>query len=317
MEGLLALLCWLSRTDYKHPPTKKCSNKLTTQVTKSLHMVSKKIIVWLVLLSAAFLMNSCSIERTLAKEFIETRDSLSVLLLMPEYIFKSNLKSQDIDNFDQLDEFQQDSALFFNSLFLKEIDDSFLLSQFENGLSSGLQQYGITVFTENQLLDFMGLSSASYKVMIAQMEIEEDIYPYRAEAVFYDTVYYYEDFNLNRINLNTWFEVVRMNDPAADNHLLYSSHYAMDGLEGRFVNNVFTGDVRFHYNLSPVTMEDIYTLAFNLGKKYAGYLYDYFLNEYIYRNYPRGERPKAFYTYNPQTRSVSPAGNDRFIFMEK
>jgi hypothetical protein len=93
--------------------------------------------------------------------------------------------------------------------------------------------------------------------------------------------------------------------------------YAMDGLDGRFLQNLFTGEVKFHYNLYPIEVEDIYTLAAMLGEKYAGYIYDYMLNEYIYRNFPQGQRPKSFYTFNPQTKVISPAKDDRFIFMEK
>jgi hypothetical protein len=64
----------------------------------------------------------------------------------------------------------------------------------------------------------------AYKILVAQMEMEEDIYAYRAEEVFFDSVLFFEDFELNLVNLNSWFEIVRMNDPEADDHLLYASH---------------------------------------------------------------------------------------------
>lgn len=265
----------------------------------------------------AFFAASCSLERKLAKEFVESRDSLAVMLFMPDYIFKTNNKAWEVENIDQLTDAQKDSALFQNSLYLKEIDDNFLVSRYENALQTGLLRYGIIVYTEDQLLDFLAVGHKAYKIMIAQLELEEDIYPYRAEEIFFDSVLFFEDFELNRVNLNSWFEIARMNDPEADDHLLYASHYAMDGLDGRFMQNLFTGEVKFHYNLYPMKTEDIYTLAAMLGEKYAGYIYDYMLNEYIYRNFPQGERPKSYYTFNPQTRVISPARDDRFIFMQR
>lgn len=271
----------------------------------------------ILIMIVALLVSSCSLERKFAREFIESKDSLSVLLFMPDYVFKTNNKVWELENINQLTGYRKDSALFHNSLYLKEIDDAFLVSRFENAFQIALSNYGIEVYTQERLPDFMNVEHKAYKVMVAQMELEEDIYPYRAEEIFFDSVLFFEDFNLNLVNLNTWFEVARMNDPEADDHLLYASHYAMDGLEGRFISNLFTDEIKFHYNLYPVKTEDIYTLAAMLGEKYAGYFYDYLLNEYIHRNFPAGQRPRSYYTFNPQTRIISPARDNRFIFMPR
>jgi hypothetical protein len=270
-----------------------------------------------VFLLAFLLFGSCSLERKLAKEFIESKDSISVLLLMPDYVFMSNVKAWEISGFENLSEWQQDSALFVNSIFLKEIDEKFLVSRFENSMQTGFQKYGVKAYTDDQLLDFMDLEHKSYKVMLAQMELLEDIYAFRAEEVFFDTAVFYEDFDLNMVTIDTWFEVTRMNDPTATNNVLYASHYVMDGLEGRFAANYFTGEVKFHYNHYPIEVEDVYILATLLGEKYAGYVYDYLLNEYIRRQFPEGQQPKTYFTFNPVTRKLSPVRDDRFILMEK
>jgi hypothetical protein len=90
----------------------------------------------------------------------------------------------------------------------------------------------------------------------------------------------------------------------------------MDALEGRFVHNIFTGEVKFKYDLTPMDMDQIYQLAEILGKKYAGYIFDYILNEYVYRNIGNGIRPKSYFHYDKDLKSLYPAGEDRFIFME-
>jgi len=269
------------------------------------------------ILVLAVSLGSCSLERKLAREFVEGRDSVAVMLFMTDYVIKTNLKSWEIAGFEKMTSQQQDSALYFNSTFLKEVDDAFLLSRFENGLQAGLKRYNIKAFTEEQLLDFLDINYKAYKVLIAQVEIEEDIYPYRVEEIFFDSILYYEDFSLNLINMNLWFEISEMNDPNAVNHLLYATDDMMDALEGRFQTNLFSGDVKFNYNYFPVKTEDIYTLAAMLGEKYAGYIYDYTLNEYIHWNFPAGERPRSYYTYDLLTRTVAPAKDQRFIFIRK
>jgi len=265
----------------------------------------------------ALLTGSCSVERKLARDFIGQQDSIAVMLMLPEYVIKTNNKAWEIPDFENLSEWEQDSALYENSTFVREIDDDFLLSRFQSSLQIGLRKYGILAYTEEQLIDFMSLEQTAYKVMLAQVEVEEDIFPYRAEEVFDDTAVYFEDFDLNIVSINTWFEITKVNDPAMGNNVVYASHYVMDGLDGRFLSNLFSGEVKFHYNLYPVEKENVYTLAARLGEKYAGYLYDYMLNEYIHRNNPDDRRPGTYFSYNPLTRTLSPARDDRFIFMEQ
>jgi len=163
----------------------------------------------------------------------------------------------------------------------------------------------------------MNLQTRAYQVTVVQLEIEEDIFPYRAEGVFDDTMAYYEDFDLNRVSVNNWYEISKLNDPEAPNHLLYASHYITDNLQGRFVKNVFTGEVKFNYDYDPVTVEKIYEFAAGLGEKYAEYVFDYLLNEYIYRHAPDDKKPGVYYHYDHRLKNLYPAGDDRFIFMQQ
>lgn len=263
------------------------------------------------------LLASCSVERDLANAFLERSDSIAVLLIPPDYLFKTNLKAYEIDGFDSLSEREQDSALYANSMFISDLNDTLLIGRMMSNLEAGLRSYGIHTYTQERLTEFMQIEKTAYQVNLAQLEAEEDVYPYRAEEVFYDTVLFYEDFLLNKVSLNSWFEVSKLNDPGSVNNVLYASHFAMDALEGRFVNNVFTEEVRFKYDIDSLQVEDVYSLAGMLGEKYAGYLFDYFLNEHIYRSFPEGDRPKTYLHYDRQRKLFYPAGDDRFIFLDE
>ena len=266
----------------------------------------------------AFLtMQSCSIEKKLAQEFLNHRDSLAVYLIRPEIVYKTNLKSWQIKDFDEMAIPEQDSALFANSLFLKEIDDTLLLKRFFNSFSSELMRLNLQPFDQENLQGFLSSDKKAYQVSLVQVELEEDVYPYRAEEVFYDSVLFFENFLLNTVNINSWFGIAKLNDPSANNNLLYTSHYVMDQIEGRFVNNLFTSEVKYKYNLFAMKTENVYALALVLGKTYAGYVFDYLMNEYVFRNFSPGKRPKAFLHFDSETGKVYPAGDNRFIFLKE
>jgi len=52
-----------------------------------------------------------------------------------------------------------------------------------------------------------------------------------------------------------------------------------------------------------------------LGKKYASYIYDYFMNEYLFRKTPEGERTGTYYHFDHRQGVFEAAGDNRFIFM--
>jgi len=262
-------------------------------------------------------MQSCSVEKKLAMEFLQTRDSISLYLIRPEFVFKTNLKSWQIEDFEQMTVSELDSALFTNSLFLKEIDDTLLLNRFFGSFSSTLLRLNLQPYEQENLHGFLSSEKTSYQVALVQLELEEDVYPYRAEEVFYDSVLFYEDFLLNTVNINSWFDISKLNEPTASNNLLYTSHYVMDQIEGRFVNNLFTREVKYKYNLFPMKTENVYALALVLGKAYAGYVFDYLMNEYIFRNFSPGKKPQVFFHFDAETGKVYPAGEERFTFLKE
>jgi hypothetical protein len=274
-------------------------------------------LIFLVIMPIIFATTSCSLERKLAREFIQNNDSLSVLLFPPDYLFKTNLKTWKIKNSSSISDEDFKSALFDSSLFLKEIDDQMLISNYILALKAGLANYGMNIYTSEKIVDFFTKRTEAFQVAIVQMEIEEDVYPFRAEETFYDSILYYEDFLLEMITLSSWFEISKFNDTVLKHNILFASDYVMDGLEGRFVSNVFTGNVSFRYNYEPISIEHIYTLAKMLGQRHARYIFDFLMNRYIFNALPPGRQATIYFTFDPATGNLAPAGNNRFIFLEE
>src|SRR5512137_1943461 len=136
--------------------------------------VATIVLITLVSLTAP----SCSVEKKLGKEYMELRPDTVALLLMPDYLLKYNLKSYEFPGIDTLPQWQQDSILMTNSLFLKQMADSSVLAGFRENLKSRLQQYHVKVLEEQSLDTFLLLHHSGFVVNVAQISIEEYIFPY-------------------------------------------------------------------------------------------------------------------------------------------
>lgn len=271
--------------------------------------------LFITIITSLILTPSCSIERKLAKEFIQRKDSVSVFLLPTDIVFKTNLKTWLIDDYDRLSEKKQAQLLYDSSKYLQFLNDTIFVKRFMSNLQATLRKYGMKTYSSNQLVEFMEIQTLAYQIAWVQCEIEEDIFPYRAQEIFYDSVLFFEDFTLEQVNVNSWFEISKLNDPNAVNNVLFANEYITDGIEGRFTSNIFTGEVKFKYNIYQLKVEDVYTLAANLGEKYAGYIFDYLMNQHIYLEFPKGKHPDSFLSYDHEAETLHPAGDRRFIFM--
>lgn len=262
-------------------------------------------------------MSACNVERKLANDFLNHRDSLSVMIIEPGFLFKTNLKEPAIEGFDALSAEAQQQILYDSSLFLQHITDSVFIQYYITSLVQTLEGYGIKTMSQHQLPDFLTTHGHAWQVTLVQLELEESLMPYREQEVFDDSVVYFEDFELQKASLNSWFEIVKVNNHQETSEVLYASHYFTDELEGRFAENIFTGEVTFRYNLLPLEMDDIYTLASETGATYAGYIFDYLMNYYILKNLPTDQTLRSLIHYDHDSRMLSPAGNQRFIFLDE
>lgn len=271
----------------------------------------------LLVISALTLMSACSTERKLANDFLKHRDSLSVMIIEPDYLFKTSLNQPAIEGFDALSAEAQQQLLYDSSLFLQHITDSVLIQNYITSMMQTLERYGVKAMNQQQLPDFLTTNGDAWQVSLVQLELEESLMPYRAQEIFDDSIVYFEDFELQKAGLNSWFEIVKVNDHQESSGVLYANHYFTDELDGRFADNIFTGEVTFRYNLFPLESEDIYTLASEAGTTYAGYIFDYLMNYYILQNLPPNQTLRSWLHYDHDSRMLYPAGDQRFIFLDE
>lgn len=256
---------------------------------------SRRGIYLLLLFALALGITSCSPPRRLAKEFVDQDDQISMLLMPTDVVYKLNRKEKQYDLSDTLTSTEKDSVLFYRSDYLQNISDSVFLEIYLNSFIDGLYKYGFEVYTPDYMDSFLRKDSMAYILSVAQIELEEYTRTETAEAYF-NNEFFYKEFDLKAVNINTWFELSKVNSD--ENQVLYASHYVTDEMDG-YYREIYGGKHQFVYDIDTMPVEAVYQLGKYLGKKYADYLYDYLMNQYVNDNLPPDIRPLYLYTYDP------------------
>ncbi|HHL57767.1 MAG TPA: hypothetical protein ENJ14_02400 [Bacteroidetes bacterium] len=275
--------------------------------------ISVAAIVWTLIV---FLAVSCSVEKKLAMDFVQSNNSRHVLVFSTDQVFKVNQKRELLDSLKITDESIFDSVLYANSGYLQYINDSLFLANYVLGYLKEMETLGFHVYKESQTLEFLNLDSNAYVANIAQIEIEETIYDYRAgEEIFGE--YYYYDFELNALIVNSWIELKEYNKTGNGEQLYFATDMITDDFDGEFYTDLFAGEVRFAYNVDTLETEDLYNFAYLLGRKYASYTIDWMVNKYLDENIPEGKRSDNYWRYDPYRKEFYPEEEDRFIPMDE
>jgi hypothetical protein len=224
-------------------------------------------------------------------------------------VLKYNHKGELVEGFDSLSRQQQDSALWAGSTYVQYLRDSILLENYMSNFISELRLLGFDVYLYELHDSIIRKKPQSYLLDIPQMQLDEYLYPLRDEDEFLDTVYF-KTINLNAVDYSCWFELRKAVSESNRKALLYASSTAYDSFDGRFFNDPFTGLVRYRYTIDTLVVNDLYDMAAYLGKKHAGYLYDFFLNQYIARNMPEGIDFNEYYHYNRNRKNLTPVYDD-------
>ncbi len=262
-----------------------------------------------------FLLTSCYPEYKLAKSYIESEHDISIMILPTNYVFKKNLKVDEAGDLKDVDEVKRDSILIAKSAFLKNISDSIVLETFINSLIIEFEQLGFKVYTESQLESFLFLKTPAYIFNIAQIELDEHYNVHEDQQDFGDYTYH-KSVDLNAISYNFWFELSELNDDKENTKLLYASETINDVVYGYFAENMFTGDIKYKYNVNEINLDVIYRYCGIFGERNAGYTYDYLMNKYIQENWPPDKNLRFYMQYKRRNNTLDPTINDKFVELD-
>ena len=259
--------------------------------------------------------SACSPERKLVKSFVYDQKKRSVLLIAPQYIYKTNLKKDILDLLGIKDERLFDSVLMANSVFLKDVHDSMFIANYLLGMDMELKRFGFQVYREIATTDFMENDSNAYLINLAQIEIEEAYYTTRDETTMYNT-YFYHDHQLNAAYVNSWIEVNEINAETENHNVYFSSDVITDDLDGEFQFDYFGGEVKYLYEIDSLKPANIYNFAYMLGRTYAGYTFDLLMNNFLKENLTADKLSGKYWRYNPELENLFYATDDKLIPLE-
>jgi hypothetical protein len=259
---------------------------------------------------AVLLLAGCSPERNLARHYVKTHNGTGIMIVPLYELYKDNL-TLNYDTAIKYSPDQLDSLAWEQSCFINHVSDSVFLTLFTNSLISMLTIEGYDVYMDGSSDIFLSLPDPKWMVQIAQLQLDEEhLYNY-TELYSTETGEPFTDsLRINQVTLSSWFDVSRAN--AGNKQVLFLEGYIQDNIKRGVDFNLMEGSIGLEQNRDSVDIDDVYRMAYDLGKKHAELLYDYFINDYIRENLPSGIIHRKYFHFDQKSKSLKPGQKERF-----
>lgn len=256
---------------------------------------------------------SCSPQKKLAYDFVKKSKGASVAFYVPNELKKSNMRSDcnpEIIDLFLLEEDQLQDSIDSKIKILNKIDDEIFLNVVAASFEETLEDYGLTLrYLEDENVS---TDSLHWIVDLSHVEIQELI-AHQLSSCGVDGNY--EFIPITRVNVASWFNLLT----ESGSELVFTEqnydedvvdcYYTLDSL-----NNLVT-----NIEFQDISIEGFYNFAVVLGKLYAGYSFDYFMNEYVrreMRNKKKEYSDDIYLRYDPYETYIYYTRSDKFIPME-
>jgi hypothetical protein len=253
-------------------------------------------------------------ERRLASKAIAPGDTINVCLMDPYMVLKQNLKTWEIEGYDTIPENVRDSLLYYHSKFIKLISDSSFIATYTNTVREELAKMNVHLFTQDSMSSFLASGGHAYLFNIAQMSVEEYMDPIRKTWALDTSTYW--DIWCNAVGINVWYEASVLNDTSKKMQVLFGNMYVRDNINGKFLADFYTGEVKYEYTMDTITLKSVYSLAVRAGKTHAEYIFDYVMNDQMARKAKPGDPPTEYMHYDPVKKTYKKAGIHRFTVVK-
>jgi hypothetical protein len=278
--------------------------------------IKHKAFLFLVLAVLGLSFQACSSERKVAIAYTKKAPSISIMVLKPAQLFKVNQKVYLLDSIGSVSPEKKAAVLLENSLFLKQLNDTLFIANYMLGYTKELTKFEFNVYTESEMDTFMQLDSNTVQISVAQIELEETLYTFRDETQVFGQQYYH-DHNLNAVYVNSWFEISPLNKEPQVSSVYFATDMLVDQVDGVFDYDQFSGEMRYMFNIDSINTDMLYNFAYDLGRVYAGYTFDYLMNKDIDKNVPEEKRTERYWRFDPYSTTFFLAGDDRFISLDE
>ncbi|MDR2084265.1 MAG: hypothetical protein LBP67_04655 [Bacteroidales bacterium] len=214
-----------------------------------------------------------------AKHFVKTNgDNLAVMFVSPgNNIVYTNHKPLEIKGFDTLSVSEKEIVLKENSDFLSQLDNSNVYELFINKFLVYFTKTGLNVYTQEFEEEF-NKNENKLIIDIAQVEFDEYYDMVRDEKEYFGKLYHNETY-INAFAINIWIDYIKNNNTK----LLFATNRITDYHLGWFETGYYEGDIYYYEDNIEMKFEHIEYFLDHVAKRYAEYLYDYIMTDYVYQ----------------------------------
>lgn len=252
---------------------------------------------------------SCNVQKNYAKKWIRNSDTINLLVLNSEKLSKNCSDYRQLDSLNHC----HNGLITEDCSIIGEIDGPDFCLTYYNQLIESLKEYPIIkVYGEDQIADFLDKKNTGFVFTLAQIEIEEYLSLYEDETQF-DTLIYYQCFNLNNLGLYSWFEVTEANQTERALKVIYSDYIIKDKINGGFRYNIFTSDVDYVYTNKRISVQDIEKISVMSAQQNASYIFDYVMNQCIAQDLYGKKIKMDYLSYKPGKKRILKAYTERFV----
>ncbi len=250
---------------------KMTRKKVLTAFKQNWFSDMKQIILFL---SVAILLASCGTELRLAKQFVGQSNNAHIAIYFPETASISDARRLDTTCSPPL---------------LDSLNSDVFLDVMYSAYSEELQKYKVKIYIpENP--DDIQVDSLHWIALLTQVDITENTIEYMDYG--YGPRNYRYFYPLKCINVASWFDF--------NNGEWSSTQFHELNLTDNFSSEASYAHGRLNYthNIDTLQIDKVYDFAVFLGKLYASYTFDHFMNEHINAQM-KGRKPNGRLHYDP------------------
>lgn len=266
------------------------------------------------LLFLSLLFVSCSPHKKLAYDFVKKSKGAYVAFYLPNELTKNNIRHDyDAENkyLDVSDTVQPNDTIEVKTKIVNKIDDDVFLDVLYASFKDALEDYDIEIeYWEDGV---QKPDSLHWVVELSHIEVNELIMLMMAYCGGESNG---ELLPITNVNVASWFELINGD---VSNHLFTEQNYEEYVIDCYYtldtVNN-YVRNVEYH----DITIESFYDYAVMLGRLYAGYTYDFFMNDYVKREMLKKEKEYfddyMYMRYDPYELYIYKTYGDKLIRVE-
>jgi hypothetical protein len=262
------------------------------------------------LIIALILQTACHSPQHVVREFVSRSDLPALLYISDPAMFIQFYRPDELT--DSLNYFKPEKIMYY-------LDDSIvqnLKTMYDQIFMKSLTEQGFSVYGPDSISAFFSVEHLRWQLSPVQITFEEHRILFSRELPFNDYTVYF-DTVISEYQFNVWLELSPVNgDSTIPVHLLFHSASISDKMKGRFMFDWGLRAYKYGYDFSEADSFVFQQLVENTGSIHANYLFDFFLNRYLYFEKSKQPKKRIYYTYDAQRGKAIPARDNRFIFMQ-